>query len=177
MGASDLGKERVENDKNHDILYLGREGGMRLWFSVRVHIIGRWSDPLCRSSLIPQYEMLFSELLEAHVRSRVELCDPLNHVVSPGLLSSVKSLVLIQFIRFSLPVFCSLLSRDQSGWWRLVGRSMVESSGAMLLSDGLYRLMMSEYSSSVITCSIMMEGCVIRSALWVTFHPLWSFFT
>ena len=30
-----------------------------------------------------------------------------------------------------------------------VGRSMVESSGATLLSDGLYRLMTSEYSSSV----------------------------
>ena len=53
--------------------------------------------------------MLFSELLEAQVRSRVELCDPLNHVVSPGLLSSVKSLVLIQFTRFSLPVFSFLV--------------------------------------------------------------------
>jgi len=100
--------------------------------------------------------MLFRELLEAQVRSRVELCDPLNHVVSPGLLSSVKSLALIQFTRFLLPAFLFLLSGDQSGWWRLKspvitilaseGRSIVESSGATLLSDGLYKLMTSEYS-------------------------------
>ena len=85
------------------VRYLGNVGLTDVLFTVIFQVIGRWSDPMCRSSLTPQLDICGRAFEDAQVRSRTDDCflklgfdGSLNQVISPGLLSRLKSFALIQ---------------------------------------------------------------------------------